>query len=404
MKNISFILALVLTVMAKADTAITAPDEAYVAITFSVGIQAQDEDYVELYCNGVYVCNGNNACWSDFTFYSPGSVFFEGYNFPSNQYASATVPIRSSPCAADIRPSVTSGRAPLAVSFDGTYSDTPPYPQDSHVHVVWAFGPSGSGSSGWIWNAPTGITGNYTYTNTGASAVNHQASLTLTGEFGASSTANTTITVYPSSFRTLTVQSGTSSAAPFNAQGAVVSITANSGPNNWAFLGWQLAAGGTGSFANANAGTTNFTIGTTDTTVYPAYQPVPPTNLASPSQTHTSVNLTWTASVVTHDLNGHDVYRTNNGITTLIGSTSASQFSFTDAHAVSGATYLYQVRIRASGGVPSPLSTALSVTVPAPIDADGDGVPDAFETLFGVQSNPNPSGSANLNLNVHRPQ
>lgn len=127
-----------------------------------------------------------------------------------------------------------------------------------------------------------------------------------------------------------------------------------------------------------------------------------PTSLAVTGQTATTVSLSWTA-VSDPAVIGYSIYRTRNGGTVLVGTTSGSTATFTDTHVLPATTYAFTVKSRETGGNVSNASNSVNATTLALADADGDGVPDAFESLFGTTANANPSGDTNLNSKVHRP-
>ena len=90
--------------------------------------------------------------------------------------------------------------------------------------------------------------------------------------------------------------------------------------------------------------------------------PSVPTGLADPSDTASSVGLSWNASTdSTGTLAGYTVYR--NG--TSIGTTNAGTTTFTDATVQPSTTYSYTVDAFDTAGNHSAQSTALQVTTPA---------------------------------------
>lgn len=129
---------------------------------------------------------------------------------------------------------------------------------------------------------------------------------------------------------------------------------------------WNNATAGSHAFKavatdNGNASTTSATAtisvsGTppTDTTA-----PSVPTGLASPSQTSSSVSLTWNASTDNaggSGVAGYDVYR-NGG---LVGSPSST--SYTDTGLAASTSYNYRVRSRDNASNASAQSTQISAT------------------------------------------
>jgi len=87
--------------------------------------------------------------------------------------------------------------------------------------------------------------------------------------------------------------------------------------------------------------------------------PTVPTNLTSPSQTTTSINLTWTASTDNVGVTGYDIYRG----TTLAGSSTTTSFS--DTGLTADTLYSYTVRAKDAAGNVSAASAALSVRTKA---------------------------------------
>jgi len=96
--------------------------------------------------------------------------------------------------------------------------------------------------------------------------------------------------------------------------------------------------------------------GSSDTTA-----PTAPTNLASPSKTDTTVNLTWTASTDNVGVTGYDVY---NGATKVNGSL-ISGTSYTVTGLTANTTYSFTVKARDAASNTSAASAALSVTTNA---------------------------------------
>jgi mannan endo-1,4-beta-mannosidase len=97
--------------------------------------------------------------------------------------------------------------------------------------------------------------------------------------------------------------------------------------------------------------------------------PTAPTNLASPSQTSTSVNLTWTASTDNIGVTGYDIYRG----TTLVGSTAST--SYTVAGLAANTTYSFTVRAKDAAGNVSAESSALSATTSKDSDTQAPTAP-----------------------------
>jgi len=121
------------------------------------------------------------------------------------------------------------------------------------------------------------------------------------------------------------------------------------------------AAGNLSALSAALAVTTN---AGTDT-----QPPTVPTNLAAPSKTATSVNLTWTASTDNVGVTGYDIYR--DGV--MVGSSTTT--SYADTGLTASTTYQYQVRAKDAAGNLSALSAALAVTTNAGTDTQPPTVP-----------------------------
>jgi chitinase len=113
------------------------------------------------------------------------------------------------------------------------------------------------------------------------------------------------------------------------------------------------AAGNISAASTALSVTTSAVAG--DTTA-----PTSPTNLASPSKTSTTVNLTWTASTDNVGVTSYDVYR---GGTNLAG--NATGTSFTVSGLTASTAYSFTVKAKDAAGNISAASTALSVTTSA---------------------------------------
>ncbi|SFA71294.1 Chitodextrinase [Cohnella sp. OV330] len=91
--------------------------------------------------------------------------------------------------------------------------------------------------------------------------------------------------------------------------------------------------------------------------------PSAPANLASPSKTETTVNLTWSASTDNVGVTGYDIYRGG----TLIGSmTGAGSTSYTATGLTASTAYSFTVKAKDAAGNVSAASGALSVTTSAP--------------------------------------
>ncbi|CAM4247646.1 chitodextrinase [Paenibacillus endophyticus] len=115
------------------------------------------------------------------------------------------------------------------------------------------------------------------------------------------------------------------------------------------------AANNLSAASNALSVTTNAAAG--DTTV-----PSAPANLASPSKTDTSVNLTWSASTDNVGVTGYNVY---NGSTLAGTTTGASATSITVTGLAASTAYSFTVKAKDAANNLSAASNALSVTTNA---------------------------------------
>ncbi|HZG75200.1 MAG TPA: fibronectin type III domain-containing protein, partial [Paenibacillus sp.] len=110
-----------------------------------------------------------------------------------------------------------------------------------------------------------------------------------------------------------------------------------------------------------------------------AEAPTAPTNLASPSKTSTTVDLTWTASTDNVGVTGYEIYKDG---TFLASTTGATAYTATGLSA--GTTYNFTVKAKDAAGNLSPASAALQVTTDGanllqnPGFEDGTGVPSSW--------------------------
>ncbi len=109
---------------------------------------------------------------------------------------------------------------------------------------------------------------------------------------------------------------------------------------------------------NGNASTTSVVVNITVTAVNPdTTAPSVPAGLSSPSQTSSSISLSWSASTDNaggSGVAGYDVYR--NG--TMVGSPAGT--SFTDSGLTAATNYSYRVRARDNAGNASAQGTAIT--------------------------------------------
>lgn len=303
------------------------------------------------------------------------------------------------PPVASFSATPATGRAPLSVSFNGTGSSDPGTGGGITAYA-WDFDNNGTTDA-------TGSTTSNTFQNTGTTLLTPTVKLTVTDNDTSAATGNTTqtINVYPASSKALTVQSGsiTSAVHPYYQPSTAVSISANTPTASALFVQW-IVVSGNGTFASATSSSTTFTIGSADTTIKATYGPTVPGSFASSGSTATSISLSWTASADDTAVTGYNVYRVKGGVTLLATTLASSATSFSDTHVLPGTSYGYFLKALDGDGNLSNATSTVTVTTPPLADADSDGLPDAFETLFGTTANANPSGEANHNLNVHRPQ
>jgi len=91
--------------------------------------------------------------------------------------------------------------------------------------------------------------------------------------------------------------------------------------------------------------------------------PTAPANLASPSQTSTTVNLTWTASTDNTGVAGYNIY---NGSAYLGTTTSPSSTSYTVTGLTPSTAYAFTVKAKDGAGNLSPASNTVNVSTKAP--------------------------------------
>ncbi|WP_343231996.1 glycosyl hydrolase family 18 protein [Tahibacter amnicola] len=107
--------------------------------------------------------------------------------------------------------------------------------------------------------------------------------------------------------------------------------------------------------ASATSGTVSITVSGGGDTIAPSV----PSNLASPSQTGTSISLSWSASTDNaggSGVAGYDVYRNSS----LVGASTST--SFTDSGLTPATSYSYRVRARDNAGNASAQSGAITAS------------------------------------------
>lgn len=110
--------------------------------------------------------------------------------------------------------------------------------------------------------------------------------------------------------------------------------------------------------------------------------PSAPAGLTSPSQTATTVNLSWTASTDNVGVTGYDVY---NGAT-LAGSVGGSTTTFQATGLMPNTTYSFTVKARDAAGNVSAASSALSVTTNAATGGGTGSITREYWTGIGGTS------------------
>jgi chitodextrinase len=116
--------------------------------------------------------------------------------------------------------------------------------------------------------------------------------------------------------------------------------------------------------------------------------PTTPTNLASPSKTSTSVNLSWTASTDNVAVTGYEVYK-NGTLFSTVTTTTASVTGLTASTA-----YIFKVRAKDAANNFSAYTSDLSVTTSASVDTQAPTVPTGLTSSNVSSSGVNLSWSA----------
>jgi len=167
-----------------------------------------------------------------------------------------------------------------------------------------------------------------------------------------------------------------------------------------------MIVSGAGSFANAAATSTTFTMGTVDTVVRATYgtdntAPGIPAALNYVERTATTVTLVWNASADNVAVVGYHVFRGGSQIGTT------SDLAYADSGLSSNTAYSYTLRAYDAAGNVSASTSALSVTTTQDFSADGDhdGIPDAVETALGTNGSSAASADSTNQTQqiVHRP-
>ncbi len=317
------------------------------------------------------------------------------FNVTSATATDYTVYVDFIPLVADFAVNPAAARGPLYVALDASASVDP---FGAITSYAWDFDNSGTTDA-------YGRTAYPYYYTSGPTVATYTIKLTVTGASGSINTTRN-FSVYRSDASALTVQNGTTS-MPFQIQGWTATLTA-AVPAGATFTGWTIISGA-GSFANASASTTTFTMGSGgDTIVAASYSgggdtmaPSAPSGLNYADRTASTVTLVWRAASDNIGVVGYRVYRG----TTDLGTTS--DLAFTDGGLSANTTYTYTVKAFDAAGNYSSASSSLNVTTTQDFSADGDhdGVPDAAESALGTNaSSAGVSDSGNATqLRIQRP-
>lgn len=117
--------------------------------------------------------------------------------------------------------------------------------------------------------------------------------------------------------------------------------------------------------ASAQSGPVNVTTKAPADTI----APTTPTGLTSPTQTTTSISLSWTASTDNVAVTGYRIFRNGAIVTTTTGTT------FTDANLLPSTSYTYAVAAYDAAGNFSPQSGSLSISTQTPVDTTPPAIP-----------------------------
>ena len=172
------------------------------------------------------------------------TLYDDGSQSPQSAPFSYTFATTSIPLAASLSASATEGTPPLTVNFDGSAST------GDIAHFSWAFGDGGYAS---------GSTASHTYQEAGT----YTATLTITGDSGATSQDSTTITTSEplnASFTAEPVEGETPLAVNYNASASTGQISDYS----WSFGDDTTASGATASHTYQAPGTYTTTLTVTD--------------------------------------------------------------------------------------------------------------------------------------------
>lgn len=116
----------------------------------------------------------------------------------------------------------------------------------------------------------------------------------------------------------------------------------------------------------------------------PGAPPIPPSNLAAVAVSDSQIDLTWNDN--SSDETGFKVERRTEpgGLWTEIVVTAANATAYSDMTVAESTTYSYRVRAAGASSDSTYSNTAQDTTPSSQPDADGDGMPDAWETANGT--------------------
>ncbi|MDB5169466.1 MAG: hypothetical protein JWO41_822 [Candidatus Saccharibacteria bacterium] len=279
--------------------------------------------------------------------------------------------------------------------FAGTAADTTPPSVPDHIHktgstistidLAWDASTDDVGVAGYrvyrdgsLVGSPGGTTftdtglsvaGNYTYTIKAVDSTGNPSAFST--PYSTSSSSDTTPPGTPPNLHTTSVMDNAISLA-WNVSSDNVATTGYKIYRNGSLVG-TTTGGTTTSFTDHGLSpVTNYTytVRAYDaannespdsaalpvTTAYDTTPPSAPTGLTSPSQTDTTVSLSWTASTDNVAVNGYEVYRGN----TLLTTTYAT--NYTDTGRAVNTSYAYHIVALDSSGNPSADSAAYTVS------------------------------------------
>lgn len=211
------------------------------------------------------------------------------------------------------------------------------------------------------------VSSSYTYTIKAADAAGNVSA--ASAPYSTSSSSDTTAPSTPTNLRTTSVLD-TSIGLAWNASTDDVAVTGYKVYRNGTLIG--TTAAGTTSFTDSGLSpVTNYTYtvrafdaagnvspnsaALSTTTAYDTTAPSVPANLGSPSQTDTSISLTWDAATDNVGVDGYDVYRGGTLITTTYTT------NYTDSGRAVNTNYTYRVRAHDASGNNSAQSIPFSV-------------------------------------------